>query len=112
MSHDSTPASEGAKTIFNTVEIDFRDAIKALSREDLEKIADDQCRKICMLWEGVIDICRVNNPPARNEIMQIVGDMLEVLDDDEISHEVFYGGEHRERLLKFFPVLRGEGDAS
>ncbi|MGC5748407.1 hypothetical protein J4P41_07170 [Gluconobacter sp. NFX36] len=112
MSHDSTPASEGAKTIFNTVEIDFRDAIKALSREDLEKIAGDQCTKLCLIWESVIEMLSINNPPSRDKMLQIAGDMLEALDDEDVSHEVFYGGEHRERLLKLFPALRSEGDAA
>ena len=112
MSHDSTPASEGAKTIFNTVEIDFRDAIKALSREDLEKIATDQSLKLSIIWEGVIEMISINNPPSREKMLQIAGGMLEALDDNEVSHEVFYGGEHRERLLKLFPALRGEGDAA
>ncbi|CDG39641.1 MULTISPECIES: hypothetical protein [Asaia] len=110
MTADSTNTPDGAKTIFNTVEIDFREAIKALSREDLEKLASDQCTVIGLMWDSVVDMRRVQNPPSRDEMLQIAGDMLEVLDDDSRdAHEIFYGGTARERLKALFPALRGEG---
>ena len=90
-------------------EIDFGEAIQHLSRDKLIALADDQCSKLCLMWENVLELLALNLDDRR--VYEIAQDMAETLDDNSVEHEVFYGGKARERLLSLFPALRGEGGA-
>ncbi|WP_395371883.1 hypothetical protein [Komagataeibacter diospyri] len=91
-------------------EIDFGEAIQNLSHEKLIALADDQCSKLCLMWENVLELLALNLDDRR--VYEIAEDMAETLNDNSVEHEVFYGGKARERLLSLFPALRGEGNAA
>ncbi|MBE7729437.1 hypothetical protein [Komagataeibacter sp. FXV3] len=88
-------------------EIDFGEAIQHLSREKLIALADDQCSKLCLMWENVLELLALNLDDRR--VYEIAQDMAETLNDNSVEHEMFYGGKARERLLSLFPALREGG---
>lgn len=110
MSDNSTYVPSEVKTIFNTLQLDFRESLKALSRVQVECLAADKCLTLCILYENIIELKTTN--PTLEKVHEIVADMMEIISDDKIEHEVFYAGRPREILLKHFPSLRGEGDVA
>lgn len=112
MTNDSIPAHERAKSVFDVPNACAYKGLSLLSREQLLKLAQSQMITIGILLDNVISMLVIDNPPSREQMLKIAGDMLNAIEDDEIEHEVFYAGRPREKLLDLFPSLRGEGDAT
>lgn len=111
MTNDSIHAPGGAKTIFNTREIDFKEEIKSLSREALEIIANEMSFRLCCLHDDVITLL-TDKDASPEKIGELAESMYETLSYDVGGHDALYGGKPREILLSMFPSLRGEGDVA
>lgn len=112
MTNDSIPAHERAKSIFDVPYACTYKGLSLLSREQLLKLAQSQMITIDILTDNVISMLVIDNPPSREKMLKIAGDMLGTIEDNETEHEVFYAGKPREKLLSLFPSLRGKGDAA